>query len=75
MIQAYLDESGIHDNADVCLIAGYFGGPGQFKKLGSEWIDILRYHNVIEFHAKEFWGFSPGGEGSRNVCFVGNEKG
>ena len=33
MIDAYLDESGIHDGADICVVAGYFGGPSQFKKL------------------------------------------
>lgn len=26
MIDAYLDESGIHDKAAICVIAGYFGG-------------------------------------------------
>src|SRR5229473_1114245 len=62
MIQAYLDESGIHDGAGVCAIAGYFGGPGQWKKLGSEWREVIRRHNVPEFHAKEFWGFAPNGE-------------
>jgi hypothetical protein len=32
MIDAYLDESGIHDGAEVCLIAGYFGGRVQWRK-------------------------------------------
>ena len=32
MVNAYLDESGIHDGAAICVISGYFGGPGRGKK-------------------------------------------
>jgi hypothetical protein len=34
MLEAYLDESGIHDGAPVCIVAGYFGDQSQMKKLG-----------------------------------------
>jgi hypothetical protein len=55
MIDAYLDESGIHDGAEICVVAGYFGGGGQFKKLGSAWQRVLAKHGVAleEFHATE----------------------
>jgi hypothetical protein len=33
MIDAYLDESGIHEGAEVCVIAGYFGGKGQWREI------------------------------------------
>jgi hypothetical protein len=58
MLQGYLDESGIQDGAPVCIVAGYFGGPGQWKKLGNEWTGVLRDFNVPEFHAKQFWAFN-----------------
>ena len=37
MIEAYLDESGIHGGAKICVIAGYFGGPGKMRKLEKAW--------------------------------------
>lgn len=54
MIHAYLDESGIHAGAEVCVIAGYFGGPGQFKKFEHAWQRGLRAIGIEmeEFHAK-----------------------
>jgi hypothetical protein len=62
MIQGYMDETGIQAGANVCLIAGYFGGPGQWKKFGEAWTKIITKHNVAEFHAKEFWAFNKDGE-------------
>lgn len=55
MISAYLDESGIHDGAKVCLIAGYFGGPGQMKRFDTAWRDTLKRFNfpMRDFHAKD----------------------
>jgi hypothetical protein len=62
MIQAYLDETGIHEGAGVCAIGGYFGGPGQWKKQSGEWDAILKRYKVDEFHAKQFWGFDNAGK-------------
>jgi len=55
MIDAYLDESGIHYGAKVCVIAGYFGGPRQMKKLEKSWKQVLAKFNfpMREFHAKD----------------------
>jgi hypothetical protein len=55
MISAYLDESGIHDGATVCLVAGYCGGPGQMKRLDSDWRKTLSDFNfpMKDFHAKD----------------------
>jgi hypothetical protein len=54
-IEAYLDESGIHDGAAICAIAGYFGGAGQMRKLEKAWLSVLRRFNfpLKEFHAKD----------------------
>ena len=55
MIEAYLDESGIHDGAKVCVIAGYFGGPGQMKRFEKAWKKTLVQHSfpMKSFHAKD----------------------
>ena len=57
-----LHESGIQDGAPICLIGGYFGGPGQWRKVGIAWQTILNRHKVEEFHAKQFWAFADKGE-------------
>jgi len=55
VLSAYLDESGIHDHARVCVVAGYFGGPGQWKRTERAWRKVLRDFDVPDFHAKQFW--------------------
>ena len=55
VIEGYLDESGIHDGARVCVVAGYWGGRGQWKKLNSAWSEVLDDFEVPYFHSKEFW--------------------
>lgn len=54
MIDAYLDESGVHQGAEVCMIAGYFGGRGQWRKFGNAWEQVLGDFDVPlnEFHAQ-----------------------
>jgi hypothetical protein len=53
MIEVYLDESGIHDEAEICLVAGYFGQPGAWEKLELRWKKILDRASVPleRFHA------------------------
>jgi hypothetical protein len=55
MLEAYLDESGIHDGAKVCMIAGYFGGRSQLRKLEQKWKSVLEDFDfpMKDFHAKE----------------------
>jgi hypothetical protein len=57
MIDAYLDESGIHDGATYCVIAGYFGGRGQWKRFEETWKQLLRDFQVPmeKFHTKHFY--------------------
>lgn len=75
MIEAYLDESGIHDGAPVCVIAGYFGGIGQWKKFEARWRKTLARFNVPleKFHAKELikrTGFFSGWKNSDHSAFL-----
>lgn len=55
MITSYLDESGVHDGAPACVIAGYFGGKGQWKKFDALWRKTLKDVNLSleDFHAKK----------------------
>lgn len=62
MLRGYLDESGIQDGASLCLVGGYFGGPGQWRKVGIAWQKVLDKFFVPEFHAKQFWAFNPSGQ-------------
>src|SRR5271165_431549 len=57
MLDAYLDESGIHDGAAICAIAGYFGGRGQWRKFESDWKCLLHNFGVPmgKFHAKDLF--------------------
>jgi hypothetical protein len=47
MIDAYLDESGIHDGAAVCVIAGFYGGRGHWRRFESLWRYTLSQFEVF----------------------------
>lgn len=53
MIDAYLDETGIHDGAPMCFVTGFFGGRGQWRKVAGSWRDVLHRFEVPvdQFHA------------------------
>jgi hypothetical protein len=55
MIDAYLDESGIHEGASVCVIAGYFAGPGTWRKFEKAWRSVFDDSpmHMEDFHAKD----------------------
>lgn len=55
MIDAYLDESGIHDGAAICVVAGYFAGRGQWRKFEKEWRRAFTDFGmpIEDFHAKD----------------------
>jgi uncharacterized protein DUF3800 len=56
VIQSYLDESGVHDNAPVCVIAGYFGEKCDWKHFKRQWLSVFAGAGIPlgEFHAKEW---------------------
>lgn len=62
VIESYLDESGIHGDAKICVVAGYYGNHVAWRKVEREWRVILRRHGLEShgFHAKEFWGRKNG---------------
>ena len=58
MIEAYLDESGIHDGASVCVVAGYYGTQAAWRKFEKEWNKLIAdYPELTDrgFHAKDFF--------------------
>jgi hypothetical protein len=61
MLEGYFDETGIHDGADICIVAGYYAARPQWKKYEVAWKRILRREGIKEFHAKVFFGPAPQG--------------
>jgi hypothetical protein len=55
MISVYMDDSGTHLQSEYCLIAGYWGGHGQWVKFERQWKKVLDKYRVPEFHAKQYW--------------------
>jgi hypothetical protein len=55
MLEAYLDESGIHGGASVCVVAGYWGRRNQWGLLESQWRGTLSAFgcSLEDFHAKD----------------------
>jgi len=59
MMEAYFDESGIHEQAKVCVVAGYYGTQTAWRKFENQWKKILLDYPEIGgegFHAKRFFG-------------------
>jgi hypothetical protein len=59
MMEAYFDESGIHDGAKVCVVAGYYGTQIAWRKFEGQWNKVLLDYPEIKgegFHAKRFFG-------------------
>ncbi len=55
MIEAYFDESGIHQGARVCVIAGYFGYSAQWRAFNKKWLRVLSDFNfpLADVHATD----------------------
>jgi hypothetical protein len=56
VLESYLDESGIHDGAPVCVIAGYFGAREAWRQIEKSWVSTLNYFKIplSDFHALHF---------------------
>lgn len=62
-IYAYLDESGVHEGAAICLVAGFFGEHGDWQKCAESWLKAFSDFSVPkeEFHAKDLAKERPTG--------------
>lgn len=55
MLQAYMDDSGSHEGAHNCVVAGYWGGVKEWRFFEWQWGEVLRSEGIEEFKANEFW--------------------
>ena len=58
MLEAYCDESGIHDDALKCVVAGWVAAAPEWQLFEDKW---ARASDSIDFHAKEFFGRDDSG--------------
>ena len=61
-IAACADESGIHDDASVCILAGYVASVSQWAAFDERWKRVLRKHDVLDFHSREFFPIDSRGK-------------
>ena len=63
-----MDESGIHDGAHACVVAGYWGSEKQWRKFERRWTKIIEDADeptLQEFHSTSFWA----SDGTRKGVF------
>lgn len=59
-LEAYVDESGTHDQkgsqpgSEVAAVVGYVSWEDDWKKFCEQWTDVLDRHHVSAFHMAEF---------------------
>jgi hypothetical protein len=62
MIRTFLDESGIHDEARICVIAGFVGSARQWERFERRWAAIGEDAKSPGFHSKSFFAKDPNGQ-------------
>jgi hypothetical protein len=63
MVEAYYDESGIHDGASVCVVGGFYGHQRAWRKFEREWNKIIDDYPELKnfgFHARRFFARDKG---------------
>jgi hypothetical protein len=61
MLEAYVDESGIHGGAHALVVAGFWGSRGPWSKFERAWRSALRSHGFVleQFHARNLLNRCP----------------
>jgi hypothetical protein len=54
MLEGYFDESGIHDGAPLCLVAGLIADARKWTRFYPRWQKVLDDYSIKEFHARDF---------------------
>lgn len=54
MLKAFFDESGIHKDSPVCVVAGFVANTQNCGKLSWGWRELLARYQLKYFHAKEY---------------------
>jgi hypothetical protein len=63
MMEAYFDESGIHERAKVCVVAGFYGEQQSWRDFENRWNAVITDYPELEgegFHAKRFYARNHG---------------
>lgn len=61
LFKAYMDESGIHGDSKICVVAGFVAPMLICTSLEREWRKLLKAFKLSFFHAKDFSSISlPG---------------
>lgn len=63
MLEAYFDESGIHADAKVCVVAGFYSRQAPWRRFERQWNAVLSKHPELKdkgFHAKVFFARANG---------------
>jgi len=53
VLEAYSDESGIHDSVVVFALAGYVAPADEWEKFASKWLSMLERQEIKEFHTSD----------------------
>ena len=59
---ACLDESGIHDDARICIMSGYIGSIRNWSIFEERWERVLQRFDVADFHSKAFFAVDESGQ-------------
>ncbi|HUS19188.1 MAG TPA: hypothetical protein VMZ25_06025, partial [Terriglobales bacterium] len=63
MLKVFLDESGIHSGAEVCVVAGYANSARRWKVFEQLWKQRLNKAGLLEFKAARFFRRNSDGSG------------
>src|SRR2546423_12461361 len=66
VIEAYCDESGIHDGARACVVAGWVASARTWQRFEERWVKAC---GGVEWHGKEF--FARDRDGNRVAPYKG----
>jgi hypothetical protein len=74
VIQAFLDETGIHEQARICAIAGFIASVKQWQRFERLWDTLGPDAKDPGFHAKRFFARDPAGNRVRPYQDWTNER-
>jgi hypothetical protein len=63
MFEAYFDESGIHQGAEICVVGGFYGTHAAWRRFENQWNKIIDDYPELAgegFHAKVFFDRASG---------------
>jgi hypothetical protein len=66
VVEAYCDESGIHESAPVCVVVGFVGSARNWQRFEERWREAS---GGVDFHGKDF--FARRAKGQRVGPYAG----